>query len=289
LADGIELAIWEWNLMALFVEGKNISDAWVDALDLLLAGDGEAVNLTVAIADPTSEAPEIRAVVDAFIDDRRRRARRGVEKVSTVANTIFPESLYIERLGEAAEEHLYEMERRGRDVSRRRNKQGTYFERMVAWPNGRPRGGEALQTFNQLDQAVNRLRGLRARGIKRGNQFEVGLSSPADEAIALPVVVPGRDKQTIGFPCLSHVSLSLQKGVVHMTAIYRNHEFIRRGYGNYVGLGRLLRFVATQSGWPIGELTCISASVTAIGGTGFSRGAVADLLRDCRRVQKGDT
>ena len=44
----------------------------------------------------------------------------------------------------------------------------------------------------------------------------------------------------MGFPCLSHVSLSLQKGVVHMTAIYRNHEFIKRGYGNYVGLGRVL-------------------------------------------------
>lgn len=142
-----------------------------------------------------------------------------------------------------------------------------------------------METFNQLDQAVIRVRRLLEQGVRRGNKFEIGLS-PADEAIAVPVVVPGRDKQTIGFPCLSHVSLSLQKGVVHMTAIYRNQEFIKRGYGNYVGLGRLLRFVAQQSGWPMGELTCVSASVTAVGGAGFSRGPVSELLEACRRAQK---
>jgi hypothetical protein len=272
--------------MALFVEAENVSTAWVEGLDQLLAAGGEAVNLTVVIADPTAEVPAIRAVVDAFIEERRR-ARRGVERVSTVANTIFPESLYIERLREEAEAHLYKMERRGRAVSRRRNSYGTYFERMVAWPDGRARRGETVERFNQLDQAVTRLRRLREQGTRRGNQFEVGLASPADEAIAMPVVVPGRDTLTMGFPCLSHVSLSLQKGVVHTTALYRNHDFIKRAYGNYVGLGRLLRFVAQQSGWPVGELECVSASATADGGgAGFARGAVTELLEACRRAQK---
>jgi hypothetical protein len=273
--------------MALFVEGENVSTAWVEALDRLLAGDGEAVNLSVAIADPTAEDPEIRAVVDSFVEERRRARRKSVETVSSVANTIFPESLYIGRLGEDAEAHLYELERLGRGVSRRRNPHGTYFERMVAWPDGRVRKGETVETFNQLDQAVSRLRRLREQGTRRGNQFEVGLASAADEAIAMPVVVPGRDTLTMGFPCLSHVSLSLQKGVVHMTALYRNHDFIKRAYGNYVGLGRLLRFVAQQSGWPIGELMCVSASATAMGGgAGFARGAVVDLLEACRQAQK---
>jgi hypothetical protein len=83
------------------------------------------------------------------------------------------------------------------------------------------------------------------------------------------------------------VSLSLQKGVVHMTALYRNHDFVKRAYGNYVGLGRMLRFVARQSGWPMGELMCVSSSATALGGgAGFARGAVKDLLEACRRAQK---
>ncbi len=276
--------------MALFVQGENVSTAWVEALDRLLGGPGEAVNLTVVIADPTAEAPQIRAVVDSFVEDRRRARRRSVEAVSSVANTLFPESLFIERLGQGAEAHLYEMERRGREVSHRRNPYGTYFERMVAWPDGKARRGETVERFNQLDQAVTRLRRLREQGTQRGNQFEVGVASGADATAAMAVVVPGRDTLTMGFPCLSHVSLSLQKGVVHMTALYRNHDFIKRAYGNYVGLGRLLRFVGHQSGWPTGELSCVSASATVLGGgAGFARGAVTELLEACRRAQKEAT
>lgn len=275
--------------MALFVEGANVSAAWVAGLDRLLAGDGEAVNLTMAIADPTTEDPAIRSAIDSFVGERRRARPKSIELVSTVANTIFPQSLYIEGLGEGAEQHLYALEKRARGLTHLRNRQGTYFERMAAWPVDSPIEGEKPTTFNQLDQAVTRLRRLRAQGKQRGNQFEIGMTTPADEAIAVPIVVPGRDRQTMGFPCLSHVSLSLQKGVIHMTAIYRNHEFVRRGYGNYLGLGRVLRFVAQQSGWPRGELTCVSASATVGGGAGLSRQAVEELLEACRRVQEGTT
>ena len=250
--------------MALFVEGDNVSTAWVEALDRLLAGDGEAVNLTVAIADPTTEVPAIRSVVDAFIDGRRRARPKSVERVSTVANTIFPQSLYIERLGEGAEEHLYELERRSRGVSHVRNRQGTYFERMVGVAAREAEKGPTGQDLQPVGPgrcppAV----GSASRDDQRGNQFEIGLTTPADEAIAVPIVVPGRDRQTMGFPCLSHVSLSLQKGVVHMTAIYRNHEFIKRGMATTSALDGCCDFVAQQSGWPSGELTCVSASASA--------------------------
>ncbi len=64
----------------------------------LLDVGGEAVNLTVAIDDPATELPAVRAEVDAVIDERRR-TKKGVQRISTVANTIFPQSLYVERLG----------------------------------------------------------------------------------------------------------------------------------------------------------------------------------------------
>jgi thymidylate synthase len=270
--------------MAMLVTGANLSAAWVDALDVLLNGDGEAVNLTVAIADPTAEEPAVRAVVDAFIDERRK-ANRSVKRISTVANTIFPESWYREGLGVEAEEHLYELERSSRHVLRRHgnNRRGTYFERFVAWP------GPDDSTFNQLDQVVRRLRAERERGHRRGNAYEMSVTTPADEAIAMPVFVGGRDRQTMSFPCLSHVSFSLQKGVVHMAAIYRNHDLTQRAYGNYVGLGRLLRFVAVQSGWPVGELACLSASIAAGTGTGFGWTVLTELLAACRRAQKEAT
>lgn len=263
--------------MALFVSEKDISTAWVRALEVLVASGGEAVNLTVAIEDPTREHPGVRRVLDDFLAEHRRAVPGSVERVTTVANTLFPSGWYIERLGVDAEEHLYELERTTRSVSRRRNRTGTYFERMVAWPG--PKGGE----FNQLDQVVRRLRTAREQGHERGNAYEVGMAMPTD-AVAVPVQVPGKDRKTRGFPCLSHMSFSLHRGVVHLTALYRSHDFITRAYGNYVGLGQVLHFVARQSGLPSGELTCVSASANAetSRGKSFGLGKVRSLLDTCQ-------
>jgi hypothetical protein len=266
--------------MARFVQGKNLSVAWLAALETLLATHhGDLVNLTVAIDNPTIEDPAIRAVLDAFNGERRSRKRSSVELVSSVANTVFPISWYAEHLGENAEEHLYKMERITRSVDRRRNRSGWYFGRMVAFPG--PKG-----EFNQLQQVVERLRTARDNGHQRGNAYEVGLSMPEDETIAVPIMAGGKDRRTRGFPCLSHMSFSLQEGHVHLSAMYRNHDFISRAYGNYVGLGRVLRFVANQSGLPIGELTCLSSSATAeIGhGAGMGRGALEKLAYAARKA-----
>ena len=264
--------------MAVFVSAADVSTAWVAALERLLAAGGDTVNLTVAIAHPTLENAKVRAVLDRFTSARRAHDRKAVELVSTVANTLFPQAWYHKRLGIGAEAHLYEMEQIARPVSRKRNRSGTYFERMVAWPA--PDGRE----FNQLNQVVTRLRSAAQSGRQRGNAFEIGLAVPADEEIGMPVLVGGKDRKTRGFPCLSHLSFSLQDGVVHLSALYRSHDFISRAYGNYVGLGRTLRFVAQQSGLPSGELTCLSSSATAeIGhGAGLGKRALQQLLDDCQ-------
>ena len=265
-------------MMAVFIGEKDVSTAWVAALDALVASGGDAVNLTVAIADPTAEDEGVRQVLDRFISDRRRTRHHSVELVSTVANTLFPSAWYLpERLGADAAEHLYELERTTRPVTRRRNPRGTYFERMVAWP------GPKKEEFNQLDQAVRRLRSARERSHQRGHEYEVGLAMPTDE-IAAPVLVAGKDRNTRGFPCLSHLSFSLLHGVVHLLAVYRSHDFISRGYGNYLGLGRVLHFVAQESGFPAGELTCVSASATAeiARGGSFGHERVERLLDDCQ-------
>jgi thymidylate synthase len=264
--------------MAIFISEKDVSSAWVTALDSLVTHGGDAVNLTVEIADPTAEHEGVRQILDGFIRKRRHTKYHSVELVSTVANTLFPSAWYLpERLGADAAEHLYELERSTRPVTRRRNLRGTYFERMVAWP------GPGKKEFNQLDQVVRRLRSARERGHQRGHEYEVGLTMPADE-IAAPVLVPGKDRSTRGFPCLSHLSFSLLHGVVHLCAVYRSHDFISRAYGNYLGLGRVLHFVAQESGFLAGELTCVSASATAEinRGANFGHGKVKALLEDCQ-------
>jgi hypothetical protein len=263
-------------MMAIFVSEKDVSTAWVAALDALMRGGGDAVNLTVSIADPTAEDGDIRRILDRFIAEQRQE--RSVKLVSTVANTLFPTSWYLpDRLGEKAAAHLYELERITRGVSRRRNPRGTYFERMVAWP------GHGNREFNQLDQAIRRLRSAATRGYQRGHEYEVGVAMPSDE-VAVPVFVAGKDVSTRGFPCLSHISFSLLHGVVHMLAVYRTHDFVSRAYGNYLGLGRVLQFVAHEAGLPAGELTCVSASATAetYRGASFGVERVRTLLDDCQ-------
>jgi hypothetical protein len=265
-------------MMAAFVSEKDVSTAWVAALHTLVSCGGDAVNLTVAIADPAADHEGVRQILDGFITERRRTKRNSVERVSTVANTLFPSAWYLpERLGPDAAEHVYELERSTRPVSRRRNPRGTYFERMVAWP------GPDKKEFNQLDQVVRRLRSARDRGHQRGHEYEVSLAMPADE-IAVPILAAGKDRSTRGFPCLSHLSFSLLHGAVNLLAVYRSHDFISRAYGNYLGLGRVLQFVGHESGFPTGELTCVSASATAeiTRGGSFGYERVEALLEDCQ-------
>lgn len=268
--------------MSKLVVAENLSEGWLAGLEALIGANGHFVNLMVTISNPLDEDVKIRESLDVFLEERRGwKVQPSVERVSTVANTIFPQALYRAALGSKARKHLYEMTLMARPVSRRRNMSGTYFERMVAWPG--PKG-----SVNQLDQAITRLRRDKKKGRRRGNIYEIGVSTPEGddrfEPIDIPVYSAGLDNRTRGFPCLSHISLTLFGGVLHMTAVYRNHEFIRRTYGNYLGLGRLLNFLATESGWKVGELTCVSSHATAEFGSsrGFGKTAIRELSERCR-------
>jgi hypothetical protein len=262
------------------LSATNLSIAWLEALERLLGSGGEAVNLVVAIQSPGEENPRVRSRLDDFIARVEPLNReRKVETVVTVANTIFPEALYLPRLEERARGHLYEMHGLAYRVSKRRNPYGTYFSRLVDWPG--PQGG-----VNQLEQAVVRLAGARERGQRRGNAYEMQFSDTiADEnGLSLPIYKAGVDNRVMGFPCLSHVSLTLNDGKVHLTALYRNHEWIRRAYGNYLGLSRLLSFVANESGWQVGELVCVSSHAIAeiSQGAGFGKADIEVLAKECR-------
>jgi hypothetical protein len=263
------------------IVGANLSEGWLGAFQFLLSVGGDAVNLAVTITNPRVEDLGIRRTLDAFLAARRseNRGRHRVEPISTVANTIFPQAWYRPSLGGGARAHAYQLAEDARRVSRRRNHSGTYFDRLVAWP-----GGE--REFNQLEQSITRLADEHGRGRRSGNAYELGLvNSIADTGDeALVVHSPGVDNRIMGFPCLSHISLSLSHGRLHMAALYRNHEFLRRAYGNYLGLARLLAFIARESGWEVGELMCVSSHGTAEMGTGkgFGKMALLALAGDCR-------
>jgi hypothetical protein len=278
--------------VAHLISGDTISHAWLSALEHLIARGGKDVNVAVAIASPAQE-PSIRKVLDAFLLERRRRnPRRGeVFSVNTVANTLFPESLYRPELGPGARERLFALHEEAMTVHKRLRQPKTYFDRLVAWPS--PKG-----SINQLEWIVGRLQQQLALRNPLGSAYELAVAAPNDHprkvaaefaeqatsADDLRVYTPGLDNGLRGFPCLSHISLTLVQGRLHMTAIYRNQHLIRRAYGNYVGLARLMRFFAQEAECEPGEILCVASHADAeLGqGAGFGLHDLQQLVSDCR-------
>ena len=252
-------------------------------MEHLLAVGGKAINLVTVIESTVGEDLAIRRQLDAFLSSRRSGK---TWPVSTVANTIFPASLYLPRLREAARDHLYNMHREGADIRRRlpANRSGNYFDRLIAWP------GQA-GSFNQLDHVIQRL-GAGERRNPLSSAYELAISNPeVDAAVTdeLRIYKPGTDNSPIGFPCLSHISLTSVDGTLHMTAMYRNQHFLRKAYGNYVGLSTLLGFLSHEAELQPGELVCIATHADAeIGaGQGFGKRDVVSLVDACRQELAG--
>jgi len=252
--------------MTAWVNGPDVSSAWLEAVEYLLAQPGnECSNLGVAIADPTTERAEIRAELDAFGAEARTRGKSLIP-VDTVAGTIFQNAFY--RPGtDDAEERLYRFERRVRKVVRShpKNRHGTYFERLVAYPV--TDGSE----FNQLHHILERLRSTARQGKRNENRFELALFHPVE------------DPYPYGFPCLSHVSVTLRDGVLDATALYRNQYFVERAYGNYLGIGQMLRFLALESGFGVGELLCVASHAKLEAGK-YGRRAFNALVERCQAI-----
>lgn len=264
------------------IEENNLSLAWLAATSHLLDKRGRDANLVVCITHPLEEDAHVRRTLDAFLSEH------GEQGIATVANTVFPQALYRPMLGDGAREHLYQSYAGAYQVARRHrsNQSGTYFRRLVQWPG---RDGPV----NQLENVILRLQ-RQVKRVQRSSIYELGLSfvetgpdgeSPPDggSSFDLRIQSPERDTRLMGFPCLSHISLTLLEGRLHLSALYRNQHFIRRAYGNYLGLGRLLDFLCREAGCEPGELVCVASHADAEVAT-FRRRRIDDLISRCREA-----
>ena len=127
----------------VFVDGEDLSQAWCTALRALLVRGRSALEPLVVVVrglDADGRPREdlrVRSILDAAL--ARSTPRLSVE---TVANTIFPESLW----AHAKPRHdLYDKYRRLWPRIRRHhgNRHGVYFQRLIDCP-GAPCGGNQL-------------------------------------------------------------------------------------------------------------------------------------------------
>jgi len=221
------------------LRASNLSIGWLAAARTLLGrsrvkAGREAWDLAVEISDPAdSEVADIRAGLDAEL------SRQELQSIDTVANTIFPQSLW--RSSQNRDEFFGRYRQMVPKLKRfRGNNRGLYFDRLTEWP---PASAEPM---NQVEAVIKRLASERqGRG-------------PLRFVYDMSVFSPRHDKRPMGFPCLAYLNVKLDGDRLRLTAHYRNHYFVERAYGNYLGLARLQEFIAGEAGLSVGPLTCIS-------------------------------
>jgi hypothetical protein len=263
----------------------SVSEAWLLSLERTAeAPDGQAVHVVSTVTEPGLEIGAVRRVLDDALEAAE------AQPVETVAETIFPASLYpdpgidwspmlprTERDAlDAAAESLYGAYNDMLPLLRtvKANRSGTYFSRMITWPGKEPGG------VNQLAARIARLRAEHTAGRQTHNTLDIDAAADAladAEDLRGIQVYAATDRRTRGFPCLTHVDLTLHRGRLHATAVYRHQYLIDKAYGNLLGLSWLLQFLCQQTGYQLGELV---VHATLADAQGRSRGLA--IARDAR-------
>lgn len=247
------------------IRSKNISDGWLKAVNAVNMASGRHLyHLVTCINDPLAEDANIRTSIDQLSQELPQAP------VETVANTIFPEQLARSSRNPA---HLTQRYRNMYPTLRRlhrNNRHGTYFGRIVSHPSSK---GE----WDQLAQLIYRLNTELSTPGPKSARYEMNISDPrassgrdgldaaqdTGPAGSIHVYAPGLDNSPMGFPCLSFCSFQLDHHVLHLVAHYRRQHLIERGYGNYLGLGRLLGYICDITHLQPGQLMIV-AGVAAV-------------------------
>jgi thymidylate synthase len=199
------------------------------------------------------------AAVIHLVDEFLRRHEK--HPVVTVANTIFPSSLDRgDGIDALRERYLPIYERR----MCRQGEWGRYFERMVNWKDRK--GGYV----NQIAENIRMLKEARDGGRFYENRYEIVISDPIRDM-----------RKATNRQCLSMIELKPERdGPLHMLVVYRNHYYLQKTLGNLLGLGRLLGFIARESGFEVGTLT-VNSTAARLETDGWSKGDVKALVDDC--------
>lgn len=220
----------------ILVVSNDFQNAWLKVVKQLMVSDWELRNLVVHIKNPTALDQAFHNKIEAFA-----RAL-GILGPKHVAYTIFPHKLY-DHKGNAA--GLFTTYNRPRGLfDRIKTGWGTYFRRMTSYE-----GVDGI--VNQLDNIIS---AIRNREYLSKAAYTLVIQNPGGETV-----------RPLGGPCLNYIAIQVepdqtaQPMTLGLLAIYRNHDFLKRAYGNYWGLCNLLRFLAKEVSGTPGPLTCVSS------------------------------
>ncbi|MGE0874111.1 MAG: hypothetical protein AB7O31_05500 [Burkholderiales bacterium] len=156
--------------------------------------------------------------------------------IADVANTIFPLKT---RQNTTSRIGLYA--RYNAAYERRKHRHqgiwGTYFHRLISF---------GASNLNQLERAIASMSSW-----EHNHKAVVVLHTSSAETDGV---------RTRGGPCLQYIQFNCpDPDNINLLAVYRNHDYFNKAFGNFIGLARLLDFVATETNRTPGKLTCVSA------------------------------
>lgn len=250
--------------MAMLIKADTLLDAWMKAADHLL-DCGAILNLILAIESPRFGGGNATiGTIDKFL------AEENQFPTHTVAETIFPGMEYRQRglrgVLDFYPEEVYPAIKKHPSI-----RWGTYAYRLV---RRRTAGGKHV---NPLQQMIEKMQSEIATPGPTRSCYEIGV---AEGEYDLPLYSPASDgARRMGGPCLSHLSFKLFQDAVHLTALYRSHDYRHKVPGNLLGLARLQDCVAREVGRPLGSLT-VHSSYAYLGG---SKADMRTLLKNLRQ------
>lgn len=265
------------------ISDTNLSRAWAKVLIHAIEGPGTEISpLIISLTGfgGQDSIPEIPAVRDAL--DTLLRSRDDFE-VATVANTIFPQSVW--RISEGDRRLLYQeyVEALPRYAAMEpMNRDGTYFSRLIAFdvdaktgdrlsrPAGIPEDGNQLEFIIKL---------LQQGKTRRDSAFQASIFDPARDHSTQPYKV---------FPCMQHLTfIRLEGDGLGVNAFYATQQIVRKAYGNLLGLCRLGHFVASQTGMTLERVT-VFVGCEKIGGVPKTDVRLARVLGAARAAVTAD-
>lgn len=248
----------------LEIRSRDLGVAWGRAFARLAErGVDEIAPLIVNVSGFENGFPGENATVRQELDAAIASAnadKSSICSVATTANLIFPESLWLRHHAAGRKVFFAHYLRLLPRLQKRdaRNRKGTYFSRLISYGTSR---------LNQLGHILDAW----DAGTHRRSALQVVLFDPAEDHSRQPF---------LGFPCLDYVTFTpnTKEKTLSVTALYAEQYLFERGYGNYLGLCRLGRFVAEQMKLRFDQLTCV-ASCAKLGDTLGKRDAQAIARR----------
>lgn len=217
------------------ISEENFQKAWAKVVLELQNNQWSIWNLVVRINNPIDIDVDKHKVMECFACNKNLIGQ------NQVAYTIFPYKLYKGQDRDILYKYYWKYYK-ANNLKSHAKWGDTYFARMIRY-------GDKENVVDQLGTIID---SIKTRTKNYGASYVIVIPYPQKDI-----------KRKMGAPCLNYITVQVelinQIKYINLCAVYRNHDFRERAYGNYYGLGKLLEYIALETNSKIGVLTCVSS------------------------------